>query len=201
MKYILGTKKQMTQIFDTEGRVTPVTAIQSGPVTVTQVKTLETDGYDAVQVGFGTRKAKNIAKPQLGHFKDLGNFAHVRENRISETELKVGDVINVSTFAEGDLVDAKAVSKAKGFQGVIKRHSFAGGNRTHGNKHHERAPGSIGAGGLQRVLKGMRMGGRMGGDNITVKNLKVVKIDTDANIIYVKGAVPGKPGTLIELLG
>lgn len=203
MKYILGKKHKMSQIFTEEGQVIPVTILQAGPVTVTQVKTLETDGYDAVQVAFGSRKEKNIAKAQKGHFKEMGNFEHVKENRTGEdaSDVKVGDVINADVFSEGDVVNIRSVSKGKGFQGVVKRHGFAGGPRTHGNKHHERSPGSIGAGGVQKVIKGMRMAGRMGSDNVTVKNLKIVKVDTENNEIYIKGAVPGRTGTFVEIVG
>jgi large subunit ribosomal protein L3 len=203
MKYIFGTKQKMTQLFDEKGVVIPVTAIQAGPIVLTQVKTLEADGYDALQFGFGTRKEKNISRAQKGHFKDLGMFSHVRETRLNgdETEAKVGDKVTVDVFTEGDVVGVQSVSKSKGFQGVVKRHGFSGGPRTHGQKHNERSPGSIGAGGIQRVLKGIRMAGRMGGDTVSIKNVKIVKVDPVENIIYVKGAVPGRPGTLIEITG
>lgn len=204
MKYILGTKDKMTQIFDEEGRVIPVTVLKTSPLTITQIKTLENDGYDAVQVGFGSKKEKNIAKPQQGQFKDMGNFAHVRENRVSEEEvgeIKVGDTIDIDVFAEGDKVSAQSVSKGKGFQGVVKRHGFHGGPRTHGQKHNERTGGSIGAGGLQRVIKGMKMPGRTGGETVTQKGLTVVKIDAENGQLYIKGAVPGRRGALIEVVG
>lgn len=193
----------MTQLFDEKGVVIPVTAIQAGPIVLTQVKTLEADGYDALQFGFGTRKEKNISRAQKGHFKDLGMFSHVRETRLNgdETEAKVGYKVTVDVFSEGDIVGVQSVSKSKGFQGVVKRHGFSGGPRTHGQKHNERSPGSIGAGGIQRVLKGIRMAGRMGGDTVSIKNVKIVKVDPVENIIYVKGAVPGRPGTLIEITG
>jgi large subunit ribosomal protein L3 len=202
MKFILGTKEYMSQIFDDKDRVQPVTVIKAGPVVVTQVKTLESDGYDAIQVGFGEKKEKNIKKPQLGHFKKLGNFAHVVESQVSEeSTLNVGDVIKVDVFAEGEKVDAVSTSKSKGFQGVVKRHNFSGGPRTHGQKHNERTPGSIGAGGVQRVIKGMRMAGRMGGDRVTIKSIKIIKIDPALNLIYLRGAIPGRKGTLVELRG
>lgn len=203
MKYILGTKKQMTQIFTEEGRCIPVTIVQADPNIVTQIKTLEKDGYDAAQFACGIRKEKNISKAQKGHFKDMGNFAHVHENRVSEEEIDVqkGDSVNVSVFEEGDKVHITSVSKGKGFQGVVKRHGFHGGPRSHGQKHNERTGGSIGSGGVQRVIKGMKMPGRMGSDKITVKNLKIVKIDIDKNMLYVKGAVPGIPGSLVEIVG
>jgi large subunit ribosomal protein L3 len=198
MKFILGTKQYMTQVFDAEGRVHPVTVVKTGPAIVTQVKTPEKDGYKSVQVGFGERKAKNVNKAQQGHFKDLGMFRYVKEFR-TETEYKVGDSIDVTSFAEGDIVTVSAVSKGKGFQGVVKRHGFHGGPRTHGQKHSEREPGSIGGGLRNKVPKNMRMAGRMGSDRITVKNLKVIQIDADAGEILIRGAIPGRRGTLVEV--
>jgi large subunit ribosomal protein L3 len=201
MKFILGKKQNMTNIFDEDGIVYPVTVVNAGPLVVTQVKTLETDGYDSVQFGYGERKESNISKAVKGHTKDLGNFETLKENRVNETDLKVGDKVDVSAFEEGDKVTISSISKGKGFQGVVKRWNFAGGRRSHGNKHHERTPGSIGATGPQRVLKGLKMAGRMGSDRITVKNLKIVKVDKDTNQLYIKGAVPGKRGTLVEIRG
>lgn len=191
----------MVQFFDENGKCFPATLIQAGPVVVTQVKTAEKDGYAAVQVGFGAKREKNIAKAQKGHFKELGKFAYVKEFRAYDGEptAKVGDSIDVSAFAVGDMVEVSGVSKAKGFQGVVKRHGFHGGRRSHGQKHSEREPGSIGAGGMQRVFKGMRMAGRMGGDRTTVKNLKVLGIDVENGALLVSGAVPGRKGTLIEV--
>jgi large subunit ribosomal protein L3 len=198
-KYLLGTKGRMTQVFDETGRVTPATIITAGPLTVTQVKTDEKDGYGAIQVGFGARKEKNTARAQQGHLKDLGTFRWLREFRTSDAHQR-GDAIDVSVFEPGDVVTVAATSKGKGFQGVVKRHGFAGGPRTHGNKHTERAPGSIGVGGVQRVMKGKRMAGRMGGDRITVKNLKVLQVHKDTNTLVLSGAVPGRPGTLVEIV-
>ena len=198
MKFILGTKEEMTQVFDNEGAVHPVTVINAGPVTVTQIRNEEKDGYEAVQVGYGEKNEKNINKPEKGHLKDLGNFRYLKEFETTEG-MKVGDKIDVSVFEEGDEVIISAVSKGKGFQGVVKRHNFAGGPRSHGQKHSERKPGSIGSTGPQRVFKGTRMAGRMGSDRITVKNLKVVQIDKDNNRILIKGAVPGRRGTLVEV--
>ena len=189
----------MTQIFDDKGVVNPVTVVKAGPVVVTQIKEKEKDGYDAVQVGYGEKKEKNINKPEKGHLKDLGNFRYLREFEKID-DVKIGDKIGVSIFEEGEGVVISAISKGKGFQGVVKRHNFAGGPRSHGQKHSERKPGSIGSTGPQRVFKGTRMAGRMGSDRITVKNLKVVKIDKDNNKLYIKGAVPGKRGTLIEIV-
>jgi large subunit ribosomal protein L3 len=199
MKFILGEKQEMTQIFDESGEVHPVTVISAGPITVTQIKNTDKDGYEAVQVGFGVRKAKNINKAQQGHMKDLGDFAVMREFPIAGEE-KVGDKIDVSTFVEGDIVAVSSISKGKGFQGVVKRHGFGGQPRSHGQKHTERTTGSIGATGPQRVFKGQRMPGRMGTDRVTTKNLKVVRVDAENNLIFIKGAVAGRRGTLVEIV-
>jgi large subunit ribosomal protein L3 len=203
MKAILGLKDKMTQVFDENGVVFPVTVVKSGSAIVTQIKNESQNGYNAVQVGFGERKEKRIAKAQKGHFKDKGNFRYVKEFRVNEIpeDLKVGDKIELSAFAEGDEVRISSFSKGKGFQGVVKRHGFAGGPRTHGQKHSEREPGSIGATGPQRVLKGTRMAGRMGNDRVTLKGVKIVGIDLEKNEIYLKGAVPGRKGTLVEIQG
>ncbi len=205
MKFILGKKIAMSQVFNDKGEVIPVTVIEAGPVTVTQVKDGGKDGYKAVQVGFGSKKESNIAKAQKDHFKDLGNFAHTKEFRIKDGEvaMKVGDKIDASSFKAGDEIVVSSTSKGKGFQGVVKRHGFGGGPRSHGQKHSEREPGSI-SGGVRnggRVPKNMRMAGRMGGDRITIKNLKVVDIDSANNQILVAGAIPGRRGTLVEVLG
>lgn len=197
MKFLLGKKEKMTQIF-TEDGVVPVTVIKTSPNVVTQIKTAEKDGYSAVQVGFGSKKQKNIKKPIKGHIKDLGNFAHLKEIKTSQ-DFNVGDVFEITNFTEGDKVTVSAFSKGKGFQGVVKRHGFAGGRRTHGQKHSEREAGSIGVGGIQRVQKGTRMAGRMGNDRVTVKNLKIARIESDSNLMYVKGAIPGRKGTLVEI--
>ncbi|MEN9649220.1 MAG: Ribosomal protein large subunit ribosomal protein [Candidatus Parcubacteria bacterium] len=199
MKFILGTKQQMTQVFDEDGRVHPVTVLKTGPVTVTQVKTTAKDGYEAIQIGFGEKKAKNINKAQKGHMKDLGNFQYLKEVK-GVNAPAVGEKID-ATLAAGDKVTVTAISKSKGFQGVVKRHGFAGGPRSHGQKHSEREPGSIGAGGNQRVFKGRRMAGRMGGDQITVKNLIVVAYDKENGELFVRGAIPGRRGTLVEVRG
>lgn len=199
MKFILGTKEKMTQTFDKEGVVYPVTVINAGPIVVTQIKDLDKDGYEAIQIGYGERHSKNINKPLKGHLKDLGNFKYIKEFE-KFGDLKLGDKIDVSSFAEGDSITISSISKGKGFQGVVKRHGFKGGPRTHGQKHSERKPGSIGAGGIQRVFKGLRMAGRMGSDRITVKNLKVVQVDKKNNLLLVRGAVPGRKGTLVEII-
>jgi len=191
---------EMSQVFDKNGKSLPVTLVKAMPNVVVQVKTVEKDGYVATQIGAGEKKAKNIKKPQRGHFKDLGNFRFLRESRLP-LDLKAGDKIEVSVFEEGDIISVRGISKGKGFQGVVKRHGFHGGSRTHGQKHSEREPGSIGQTNMQRVMKGMRMAGRMGGEKVTVKNLKIAKIDKDQNIIAILGAVPGARGTLIEIKG
>ena len=202
MKFILGKKMNMTQVFDAEGRVHGATIVEVGPLVVTQVKTKEKDGYDAVQVGFGTRKAKNLSKAVKGHVKELGSFATLKEFRNSgETAYAVGAKVEPTMFKTGDTVTVSAVSKGKGFQGVVKRHGFGGGPRSHGQKHSEREPGSIGGGLRNKVPKDMRMAGRMGSDRITVKNLKIVHVDEATNSIYIEGAVPGKRGTLVEIKG
>lgn len=202
MKFMLGTKGKMTQIFDEKGIVAAATVISAGPLTVTQVKSMEKDGYTAAQVGFGTRGEKNVNKPQRGHLKDLSFVRHMREFAPS-TEVKRGDTIDVSVFAPGDVVAVSAISKGKGFQGVVKRHGFAGGPRSHGQKNKERAPGSLGGGGRAgaRVVKNKRMAGRMGGERVTVKNLRVLQVDAANNTIVISGAVPGRPGSLVEIRG
>lgn len=194
----------MTQIFTPDGAAVPVTAVSVRTNVITQVRTKDKDGYEALQIGEGARKASRILKPQKGHFKDLGYFAAVTEFRIDPlvggSVLKVGDKMELSQFNPGDMVTVSATSKGKGFQGVVKRHGFGGGPRTHGQKHSEREPGSIGGGLRTRVPVGMRMAGRMGSDRITVKNLKVIHIDPTENILYVSGAVPGRRGTLVEIV-
>ena len=188
----------MTQIFR-EDKVIPVTLIESGPNFVTQIKTKDRDNYSAIQVGFGTKKEKNIKKPQRGHLKNLDNLRWLREFRVDSTELKSGDKIDVSIFAPGDKVNVVAISKGKGFQGVVKRHGFHGGPKSHGQKDRHRAPGSIGSSFPEHVFKGKRMAGRMGGDRVTVKNLEIVEIDGENNLIALKGAVPGRRGTLVMI--
>ncbi len=209
MKYLLGKKVAMSQVWDDAGRAVPVTIVAASPNVVTQVKTAERDGYFGVQVGFGVRKEKNIPKPQKGHYKTLGNFAFLKEWRFTPTVSggapteKVGDKVDVSVFKVGDFVAVSGVSKGKGFQGVVKRHGFAGGPRTHGQKHSEREPGAIGGRGRAggRVSLGMRMAGRMGGERVTVKNLLVAQIVPEENLILLKGAVPGRRGTVVEIRG
>lgn len=199
MKFILGTKDHMTQLFDEEGRVHPVTVIKTGAMVATQIKTKLKDGYESVQVGFGAKKAKRINKAQKGVMKDFGNFQYLKE--IKGATVNVAGEKLESTLEAGDTVTVSAISKSKGFQGVVKRHGFHGGPRSHGQKHSEREPGSIGAGGYQRVFKGRKMAGRMGGDRVTVKNLTVMSFDKDTNELYIRGAVPGRRGTLVEIQG
>ena len=201
-KIMLGTKVRMTQVFDDAGVVSPATIITAGPLTVTQVKTQEKDGYKAVQLGFGTGKEKNTAKPQRGHLKDLTLSRHMREVRDMDG-VERGAIIDVSVFTPGDVVAVSAISKGKGFQGVVKRHGFKGGPRSHGQKNKERAPGSIAGAGRAggRVSPGMRMAGRMGNDRVTVRNLRVLQVDKDTNTLVISGAVPGRPGTIVEIRG
>ncbi len=201
MKFILGTKQNMAQIFDENGIVHPVTILNAGPLTVTQIKSKDVDGYDAIQVGFGEKKEKNISKALKGHLNGL-NARHLKEFKVPDTAaFKVGDKIDLSSFIAGDLVEVSAISKGKGYQSVIKRHGFHGQPRSHGQKHTENAPGSIGGGLRNKVPKGMRMAGRMGGERITVKNLKVIGVDKDNSKLLVEGAVPGRRGTLVEVRG
>ena len=191
-------------MFDATGNSIPVTLLSVLPNTVLQVRDQEKDGYEAVQLGYGDRRRKNIRKPEQGHFADLGNFRYVKEFRIPAEEaknLKRGDMIEVSTFGEGDMVKVSGTSKSKGFQGVVKRHGFHGAPASHGTKHTLRSPGSIGASGPQKVMKGMRMAGRMGGVRISVRGLKVAKVDAENKILAIRGAVPGRKGTLLEIRG
>ena len=203
MKFILGTKKNMTEYFAEDGKMHAATIVAIEPVVVTQIKNMEKDGYTAVQVGYGVRKEKNVTKALKGHFGDNGLFMSTREFRVSADEagkMKSGDKLTSEVFAAGDVVTVSGISKAKGFQGVIKRHNFKGGPRSHGQKHSERAPGSIGGGLRNRVPKGMRMGGRMGGERITVSNLKVLAVDAETNTLLISGAVPGRRGTMLEIV-
>ena len=193
----------MTQLFDETGRVTPVTMIDVSPNTVTAIKTIDRDGYNAVQVGYGEQKDFRVNKAQLGAFAGKG-YKDVQEFRFdSAPECAIGDTVLASVFEKGDDIIVSGTSKAKGFQGVVKRHGFHGGPRSHGQKHSEREAGSIGGGPGRaggRVVKGMRMAGRMGGDTITVKGLKIVAVDVEEGKLYIKGAVPGRRGTLISVV-
>lgn len=192
----------MTQIFDEAGRVYAGTVVQAGPVVVTQVKEAAgKDGYAAVQVAFGDQKESRVTKAELGHTKGKA-YQVVKEFRTEAGDLTVGSEITADTFAEGDTVVVSSTSKGRGFAGVVKRHGFHGGRRSHGQKHSEREPGSIGGGGRAggRVAKGMRMAGRMGGDRVTVKNLKVLKVNKETGEMIISGAIPGAPGTLVEIV-
>lgn len=203
MKALLGLKEKMTQVFDENGVVHPATIIKTGPATIVLIRTKEANGYNAIQVGFGERKEKNITKALLGHMKGLGNFRYLKEFRYETLPegVKIGDKIELSAFVAGDKVRISSISKGKGFQGVVKRHGFAGGPRTHGQKHSEREPGSIGGGLRTRVPKGKRMAGRMGSDRVTLKDVAVVAVDAAKGELYVQGAVPGRRGTLVEIQG
>ena len=203
MKALLGTKIGMTQIISEDGRAVPVTLIKAGPVTVTQVKTVDTDGYNAVQVGFD--EGKNLSKAVAGHLKAADvTPKHIREFRIADDtteESTVGSTIDVTAFELGDVVNATGISKGKGFAGNIKRHNFNRHKKTHGGKGNTRKPGSIGSMYPQKVFKGKRMAGRMGHDQVTVKNLVVSYIDVENNLIGLKGAVPGPKKGLIVIGG
>ena len=199
---ILGRKIGMTQVFDEEDNVVPVTVIQAGPCTVSQVKTKATDGYDAVQIGFGDIKPNRLNKPMAGHFAKAGvePMRYLREVRVENgEEHNTGDQVTVADFAEVTAVDVTGTSKGKGFQGTIKRWNFSRGPMTHGSRN-QRKPGSIGQCAYPaRVRKGLHMAGHMGDERVTVKNLKLVRVDTDQNLLLVKGAVPGGSNALVQV--
>ena len=198
MKFILGKKIGMTQVFLPNGVVVPVTKVQAGPCQIAEVRTDKKNGVKAVQIGFDETKETRLAQPQVGHLKDLDKVRNLRDFKIENSaEVKRGDTITVETFVVGDKVLVVGESKGKGFAGVVKRHHFRGGPASHGHKDNLRMPGSIGAGGVQRVFKGMRMGGRMGGDRVTIKNLEIVQINPETNELYIKGAVPGGRNALL----
>jgi len=203
MKMILGKKLGMTRIFDKEGKAFAVTLIQAGPCVITQVKTQEKDGYNALQLGFGDAKEKNISKPMLGHLKKSScKCNHISEIVVSENDealkSKLGDKISVEIFDNDEIVEITGVGKGKGFSGVIKRHHFSRGPETHGSDHH-RAPGSIGCMFPQHVLKGKKLPGRLGGERTTVKGLKIVDIDKKNNLIAVSGAIPGAVKSIVAI--
>ena len=204
MKAIIGRKVGMTQIFDEKGAVIPVTVIEAGPCPVVQVKTVETDGYDAVQLGFGTVKESKVNKPVSGHFKKskVSSVKHLREFRACPkciSELKVGDEIKVDTFVVGDKVDVQGTTKGKGFQGVIKRHGQSRGPMGHGSMYHRR-PGSMGSTSTPgRVFKGKNLPGHMGVETVTVQNLEVIRVDLDKNALLIKGSVPGNKGSILKI--
>ena len=201
MKGLLGKKVGMSQIFDENGVVIPITLIEAGPCYVTQKKTKEKDGYDAIQVGFGEVREKSVNQPISGHLKKSGAPAikYLREFLVRDPNVyEEGQTIDVSIFNIGDKVDVTGTSKGKGFAGVVKRHGFSGGPKTHGQSDRWRAPGSVGAGSTPgRVFKGMRMAGRMGNERVTVQNLKIALVDPEKNLLGVKGAVPGGKNGLI----
>ncbi|MDC0177084.1 50S ribosomal protein L3 [Polaribacter sp.] len=203
MSGLIGRKIGMTSLFDENGKNIPCTVIEAGPCIVTQVRTEEVDGYSALQLGFDDKKAKSSNQALDGHFKKAGTTAKkkVIEFQGFEEAYKLGDSISVDHFEEGEFVDVSGVSKGKGFQGVVKRHGFAGvGQATHGQHNRLRAPGSIGAASYPaRVFKGMRMGGRMGGDKVKVQNLKVLKVVVEKNLLVVKGAIPGHKNAFVTI--
>jgi large subunit ribosomal protein L3 len=200
---LIGKKVGMTQLFAEDGTVQPATVLKAGPCVVVQAKTIATDGYEAVQLGFVDAKPTKENKPSQGHFKKAGVPATRVRREIAPVAggdpPKAGDQVNVSMFADGDRVDVIGTSRGKGFQGVVKRHHFAGGGGSHGSMHH-RAPGSIGQSSYpSRVLKGMRMGGHMGDARVTVRNLKVIRVDPENNLLLVEGAVPGGPNGILMI--
>ncbi|MBR5470065.1 MAG: 50S ribosomal protein L3 [Paludibacteraceae bacterium] len=201
MPGLIGKKIGMTSVFSADGKNLPCTVIEVGPCVVTQIKTLENDGYEAVQLGFEDKKEKNTSKAELGHFAKSGVTPkrHLVEFKGFGNELKLGDVISADLFEENMLVDVVGTSKGKGFQGVVKRHGFGGvGQTTHGQHNRLRAPGSLGASSYpSKVIKGMRMAGRTGGDTITVQNLQVIKVIPEHNLLMIKGSVPGAKGSIV----
>ena len=201
-KALIGKKIGMTQIFDEKGKVIPVTAIEVGPCTVTQIKTVEQDGYSAVQLGFGDVKESKLTKPELGKFtkSKLAPKKHLREFKLdSVEELKVGDELKADVFEAGDKVDVQGTSKGKGFQGVIKRHGQSRGPMGHGSMYHRR-PGSMGPTSTPgRVFPGKKLPGHMGVETVTIQNLEVIKVDLDKNVILVKGSVPGAKGSILKV--
>ena len=207
MKFLLGTKQHMVTILTEEGRSYAATVLLVAPALVSQIKTVEKDGYSAVQIGAIETKEARVNKAQLGHAKGkaLAHFVERRDRANAPIAgVAVGDTIDLSVFAPGDKIEVSAISKAKGFQGVIKRHGFHGGPRSHGQKHSERSPGSIGGSGGRaggRVAKGMRMAGRMGGDRVTVRGLRVLQVHPETHELVVAGAIPGRRGTLVEIRG
>ncbi|MEG1673965.1 MAG: 50S ribosomal protein L3 [Bacteroidales bacterium] len=203
MPGLLGKKIGMTSVFSADGKNVPCTVIEVGPCVVTQIKTIATDGYEAVQVGFQDKKEKHTTKPEMGHFAKAGVTPkrHLAEFKGYETEYKLGDVITVDLFADVEFVDVVGTSKGKGFQGVVKRHGFGGvGQATHGQHNRLRAPGSVGACSYPaRVFKGTRMAGQMGNERVTVSNLQILKVIPEHNLLLVKGSVPGCKGSIVTI--
>ena len=200
-KGIIGIKVGMTQIFDEKGNVIPVTVIEAGPCTVSQVKSVDTDGYNAVQLGFGDVKDKHINKPEKGHYakSKLAAKKHLREFRVDSADVKVGDEVKADVFVAGDKIDVQGTTKGKGFQGVIKRHGQHRGPMGHGSMYHRR-PGSMGSTSTPgRVFKGKKLPGHMGVQTVTIQNLDVVRVDMDKNVLLVKGSVPGPKGAILKI--
>jgi large subunit ribosomal protein L3 len=200
---LLGNKIGMTQIFDESGNIIPVTILKVGPCVITQVKTVEKDGYNAIQVGYGNVPSKALTQPELGHLQksNIQPLKYLKEFRISsENEFEIGQVLNVDTFSEGQLVNVRGKSIGKGFSGLQKRYNFSRGPMTHGSKNH-RAPGSIGMGTTPgRVLPGKKMAGQLGNKIATIQKLKIIQINPEENILVIKGSVPGKPGNLLSIV-
>jgi large subunit ribosomal protein L3 len=200
---ILGTKLGMTQLFDEAGKAVPLTVVQAGPCTVTQIKTVQTDGYSAIQVGYGEATTKALTRPELGHLvkSEAPPLRHLKEYRLDNSaDFQLGQQIKVDTFAAGQLVDVIGTSIGRGFAGYQKRHNFKRGPMAHGSKNH-RLPGSTGAGTTPgRVYPGKRMAGRLGGTQTTIRKLTVVRVDAERNLLLIKGAVPGKPGALLNIV-
>ncbi len=203
MASIIGKKVGMTSIFDADGKNIPCTVVEAGPCVVTQVKTVENDGYSAVQLAFGEKKEKNTPQPMLGHFKKANTTPKRRviEFRDFEQEFQIGDTVSCDLFQEGDFCDVVGTSKGKGFQGVVKRHNFGGvGGSTHGQHDRQRAPGSLGASSWpSRVMKGMRMGGHQGDVRVKLQNLQIVKVLPEQNLLLIKGAIPGHKGSFVTV--
>ncbi len=202
MKFILGKKIGMTQVFGATGEVIPVTRVQAGPCQVVQVKDGKKDNAQAIQLGFGVTKEFRLSAPEAGHLNGLTPVKFLKDFAVEKTDgVERGDVVTVETFSAGDKVEVTGTSKGKGFAGVVKRHGFHGGPASHGHKDNLRAPGSIGAGGVQRVFKGMRMAGRMGGESVVVKNLQIIEVHPETNELYIKGAIPGGRNGYLAVMG
>lgn len=204
MPGLLGRKIGMTNLYSNDGKTIPVTIVEAGPCPVVEVRTMEKDGYEAVQLGFGEKKEKHVNKPEMGNFKkkNLSPLKFLKEfENFDINSVKIGDVIKADLFTEGEKVKIVGTSKGKGFQGVVKRHNFGGvGGRTHGQHNRQRSPGSIGASSYpSRVFKGTRMAGRLGGTQVSVKNSQIIKIDLEKNLVFVKGAVPGAVNSIVEI--
>jgi large subunit ribosomal protein L3 len=202
MQGLLGKKVGMTRFFDASGKPTSATVIEAGPCKVVQIKTDEKDGYSAVQLGYQNQIEKRVTKPLLGHFKraGIGPLKTLKEFRDFDGEVKEGDEVGVALFSVGDIVNVRGISKGRGFTGVVKRHHFSGGPKTHGQSDRHRAPGSLGQSSYpKRVFKGLRMGGRTGTDQITVRNLRVLKVVPEKNLLLVEGSVPGARNSIVEI--